>query len=399
MPRIVEIAGTKPTGAALLNEANDRAKLVQPLGFVDTVNLSEGEMTLYLKAQQDLMLAQFYQGTPAGALYKQAFEQKRDILYKGLHTIGVSYANLRLQSQPASGWSDWSGKQRTPARGIKQLFGDAPRIGDAIPQIDCNAAFPILTQQQFTATGAPASVYQSYVFDQQKKRDNCVRENLWREGLNQWWPSSGVVLIYNDFTPSMTPNWLNNAAVFNLGQKVGRHQLFVDTINTASKISKNNLSLWLVNGCMEKSIQGANGQSLGPLAPIDWIDTYKEAGKAKIGFPFQLIPIAVKASQIGFQGFLNFIQFIKGKQSLKDVIQTQGKSIEEFFNQFGGELENLASPKDFENADTTNSDGDNPPPPPPDGSGGGNFFDNLSTVEKVGLGLAVVGVGYALTNK
>lgn len=357
MPKIREIAGvgnaqkaTPPT----TREMAQRAKNVRPLAAIDTAYLSEGEMELLLLAQRAKMVGEFWQGEPQGKAATDVYLKMRDVLYKGLHTTsGLGYLRSKHKTRPASGYFTWQQKPRTPEKGIKNLFDDAPAIGE-ITQLDCETLFPLLTEAQLQAQGVPASLHTGIIIDRKNKRDACELENEWRKGLNDFWADSGHSMLYEflDYSFGNVPQIV--------GQKQGRHIDFITTISKSSKISRSNLKLWAENGIIHNNIIGANGQSLGPVSPKEFIQTYRDAAAQGIGFPFALIPVAIAVSVISFKGMQRFLAVVSGKQKLKDAVVAHVIKIEEFIQEHGNKLLMQAGLEDWKIPDFSN-----PPPTVP----------------------------------
>lgn len=412
MPEIIEIrsiAGihsTKamPTQQDIASELNERAALVKPTSFVDTANLSEGEMTLLLLAQRDKMLSEFY---PDVTQYRKDFEQKRDVLYSGLHsTVGLNYLRQRSAVNPASGWLSWEDRgvdRNRELKGLKNLFEDAPQ-GEAVAirginQLDCNALYPYAIPN-----GLPASMHQSWLEEQGRKLQACKTENLWRASLNTYWEKSANALLYQFVK-------INNTVPGIVGAKAQIQQdTYFNTIMDASKISRINLELWLSNGIMSNSIIGYNGQSLGPQTPQSFIEGLKE-NAAVNGFIESLVKVAIGCLRNTFKQFELFVGVIKGDLKLREAVQQHINNIELFFKDNLSDVKMLASNKDW------SVDAENPPIecgpgffydpntgtcvayPDTGEPGSGSFFDNLSQTQKIGLGVAALGLGYLVTRK
>lgn len=411
MADISHIAGFRigkaatPTTKDLASEANQRAKLVKPLGFVDYTVMSEGEMATYLIAQRDKMLSEYYQGTPQGAAYAQAFSEKKDALYRGLHRGFNLFGGVKSNTRSASGWLTLPEKGVNLKKGFNFLFDDAEsgaeRVG-VIPQLDCDFLFPFINPADHPGQNWVDGANQTIAANRQK----CAIDNLWRKELNKEWPSNGPVLIYEFLTDSMIPNNLDGESVRLLGGKIKVHTYFVDVVTSGSKISRGLLDTWLVNGCIEKSIAGADGKSLGPQTPVDYIDGLKRGGAEGIGF-FQgalaiAIPIAIGVMILNYKGFKRLVDVINGNQTLKQAVQGQAKAILQFVKDNASQVAALAGVEDFQ-PDLGGSGGGDIPIPP--GGGGGNrsggtgLFANLSQNEKIGLGVAAAVVLYGATSK
>lgn len=401
MADIYHIAGLKgtpkgqaqPTAADLASELKDRAKLVKPTSYVDYSIMSDGEMHTFLLAQRDKMLAEFYTGTPQGAMYAQAFAQKRDALYRGLHTGFNLLAPLGLgaksRTRPASGWLTWQERGFTPKTGLKELFDDAENgavrgIGVVIPQLDCNTLFPVLTLSQWTAQGAPESVYFSYVQDQQAKRAACAIENKWRASLNTYWMKSSLTLLYN-FLPQNSSYYsgIDQLVIKALGRKEERHRDAFNGVQGGSKISAANMRQWLENGVTEQSIIAG----LGPQTGKGFIDGLKDNADVAInGFVAALAKVAINQLKHTWNQFQLFVGVVKGDLSMKEAVKAHINSLENFFVNNSDEIEYLASNKDFKNPGPCLSNADCPTGfhcegdtcvpdddlPPGGGNGGGN---------------------------
>jgi hypothetical protein len=403
-----------PTAKDLAIEANDRSKLVKPLSFVDYTIMSEGEMTTFLLAQRDKMLSEFFVGTPQGAAYAQQFLQKRDALYRGLHRGFNLLGGVKSKTRSASGWLTLPEKGVNLKQGFNFLFDDAEsgaeRVG-AIPQVDCAALYPFQL---------PADVQWKITYNtsQSLLRDKCATENLWRSVLNAEWEKNGNVLIYEFLVNSQIPNNLALSSRDRLVIKADDQRDIVDGVVFGSKISRTNLRLWLENGCMQSSIQGTNGQSLGPQLPVDYINALRQQGQEGIGaFPLIVIPIALALAALNYKALKRLLGVIKGDQRLRDAVKSQWGDMQAFIEKYADEVANLASSSDWKKPDAAGSNCPptvcnqglilDPntcecvpiPPPPPPGSGSPGFFANLSENEKIGLAAAAALLVYSATKR
>lgn len=350
MADISIISGTRkaPTQADLVTELRDRAKNVKPSAFVDYTNMTEGEMETFLLADRAKKLYEFYQGTPQGNAYLQQFLQKRDLLFNGLHR-SWSPIGVKSKTRAASGWLTLQQKGIDPKKGFKFLFNDAQAGAErasvgAIPQQDCNATIPIMTLQQWTAQGAPSSLYQSYVSDQEKKRAACATENKWRTSLNKYWEAGSLTLVYRAIPNSGYFTGVNPNAAALIGQKKGNHVQTFNLIQQASQITPNNLSLWWENGNIANTI----AYGLGPQTGLQFVDGLKANRDVAVnGFIAALASVAIDCLKNTFNQFKLFVGVCKGDLTLKQAIEQHIDNVEEFFKKHSDDIANLASNKDF----------------------------------------------------
>jgi hypothetical protein len=317
-------------------EINDRAKQVKPISPVDTAQLSGGEMAVQLKAQKDKILSEFWDGTVLGDQYRAMFYEKDNALYNGLHTsLGLTAFTDRFRTAPASGWLTWEDKLRTPATGLVGVFNDVPAaaVGN-ITQLDCKALFPLFPVP-------PGQNESTWLQFQSKRQNDCELENEWRSALNQNWAQNSHYFVYEFLTNDL----LVGRDLFRVQEKRANQKSFITGISKASKISRSNLSLWLDTGILANNIQGANGTSLGPLSPREFIEGLRDnaAEYEGIGFPFVVIPIALAVLALNFEGFKRLIGVIKGKESLKQAIRDHALDIFQLLDEYGDDIIGLAS--------------------------------------------------------
>lgn len=402
MTRIREIAAIKDgvTVKESLVGLNQRAANVKRPAQVDTSNLSAGEMQLYLLAQRQKMIAEFWQGTPLGLDAQVKFESMRDALYKGLHTsIGLNHLPQRMRSAPASGWQPWEKKARTPKQGIKNLFDDAPtvvHIGE-IPLLDCDTLWPNLTEQDLLNSNVPSSLWSDIIQQRNDDRQACKTENEWRESLNTYWEDSGHSFIYEFLQSNTFPH-----VPFDAAQKSGRHGFFVENISKASKISRSNIRIWQENGIIYHNIQGRGGQSLGPIGAVEFIEGLRNAaindaqGTATNtgigGFPLALIPVAAAVLAHTFNQAKRFFDVLTGEQTLQEALSAHIGDVKDIVEQYADDVYTVATTDDWRcEPDFKYENGicvpdDTAPPPPPLPPGGGTSLQ-LSPEIMVGGGL------------
>lgn len=353
MARIIEVAGistgASPTPADLQTELKQRAELVKPTAYVDTANMSTGEMRIFLEAQRYKMFAEFF---PEDRNFKQQYERRRDALYKGLHTFGLDFAGARMETRPASGWQPWAEKARqSPTKGFGLLFDDTPLgaqvsgVG-AIPQLNCDQLYPNLNPADYPG--------QNWVWVAQEnanraaKRLACQMENKWRAGLNDFWEKSGNTLVYDFIT-----NQFGNSLPILVGEKRTRQKDFLTNIADSSLISRSNLKFWTENGIIYNNAQAG----LGPMGAIEFVEGLRDAGAAGInGFPIVLVQVAIGVLKSTFNQFQLFLDVIKGDQNLKQAVQAHVDFIENWFKEYETQLNVLAKPSDW--PDNTTGEGD-----------------------------------------
>lgn len=313
MAEIHFLTGTKPTAADLQAENTDRAKLVKPLSYVDFPMMSEGEMETFLLADRDRILSQFYQGTPQGAAYRQAFERKRDALAAGLHRGSLNFFGAKSKTRSASGWLPLAAKGVDLRKGFSALFEDsengADRVSGPIEQLDCDTLYPTLTQAQWQAQNpnAPINIYQTYANNQANARQACKAENDWRKILNDHLAKSAEHPLYN-FTNS------TDRQVPTVATKSVLHANSVSTIANQSKIQKSLLDIWQTNGILEANI----AKGAGPMTPQDAIKILKRSQAEGIGEPFTitvgLVIAIISAISAAAAAAAQMIAAIKAKQ-------------------------------------------------------------------------------------
>lgn len=395
MTEIAHIANIRkdvtPTAQDLRSEARDRAKLVKPLSFVDYSIMTEGEMTTFLLAQQAKLYSEFYQGTPQGSAAAADYMKHRDALYKGLHTGFNILPGVKTKTRSASGYLTMQERGIDLKKGFPALFDDAEngaaKVGATIPKLDCAALFP----------GSGIS--------QQLKRAACETENKWRTSLNQYWPQGAPALLYEFLLNNDFPSYLIGADADRLINKRNQHQQFVQDVQVASKISRENLRIWLQNGIIKSSIDGRNGKTLGPLNAGQFIAGLRENADVKVsGFAEALVSVAIDVLEHTYNQFTLFVGVVKGDISFKEAVAQHISNIEQFFKDNLDEIKALAKNSDFAKpgADCTPLDcGEgfifDPAtclcvPPGGGGGTGSGFFANLSDNEKLGLAAAAVAV-------
>ncbi len=285
MAEIHFLTGTKPTAADLASEAIDRSKQVKPFPFIDTSILSEGEAIEMLKAAKLKVLADFYVGTPQGAQFKKQFDQKLDTLYRGLHR-GTNILGTKSLTRPASGWLSWQQKGFTPKVGLKNLFEDAPEgaqvrgIG-VIPELDCAALWPTLSQSEWQAQNpnAPVNIYQSYAIAQAAGKAACTEENIWRKILNDNLTKCAHHPLY-EFASSSDKNAFPLVA-----SKSVDHANAISALQTQSKISRAVLRQWIDSGIVYENTKVHRPNSTpGPYTPEETIYLVKRGEQDGVGF-------------------------------------------------------------------------------------------------------------------
>ncbi len=278
MAEIHFLTGTKPTAADLQAENTDRAKLVKPLSYVDFPMMSEGEMETFLLADRDRILSQFYQGTPQGAAYRQAFERKRDALAAGLHRGSFNFFGAKSKTRPASGWLPLAAKGVDLRKGFTALFDDAEAGAErasvgVIPQVDCNTLYPAVNFPPGIENTPAYAQLQAMNAERSAKRDACNQENQWRKILNDHLEKSAAHPLYNFATSS-------DKQVPTVAAKAVLHSNSISSLASLSKIAKSNIDIWQTNGILAASI----AKGAGPATPQDAIAAIKKAEADGIGF-------------------------------------------------------------------------------------------------------------------
>lgn len=337
MTKIVELAGigkTEQLDAVALKQRGARVKRPAPLS---TNLLSEGEMLLELYRQRFKMLSEFF---PEVSDFKQAATIAENALHRGLHTatgiiptgsffnplmqgLGGILVKARLMTKPASRWTAWEQKARTP---------ETATVSE-IPQVDCSnmnpSNFNPPTMQEWLqgggfGSGLPlnAQGYNQWVtqqLDQQTQAYNaCQHENKWRKILNEKWMDVAHHPLY-EFAEN--PNSLPAS----VATKSVLHRNAVGTISDISKINRTLIRTWQENGIIYHNMK----EGAGPLTGKESVQGVYEAYQNGIsGIPIAALTALIVAIAGALAEAAGLINAIKGQAGQSDAqkfeINTQG---------------------------------------------------------------------------
>lgn len=248
------------------DERKDRAALVPGQSFIDYTAMTDGELRLTLLADQVNMLAAYY---PEDKDLQKAKALLVDTLYKGLHrsplpggihtgTIATVVKEIRF-AQDAT----------RPAAG--QIFGRVNGIGGGIgdpliPYEDCN----IYQENEYGEMKPTGSVDPS-----------CIKNNNIKKILNDNLEKSSHHLLY-EFVANP------NSAPQTVAIKTQSHRAAKATLSKISKLSQDNMRLWMRNGIIRQNTK----RGAGAIQPEPTIQIFKEnAGVSGIGVVPAIVPI------------------------------------------------------------------------------------------------------------
>jgi len=255
MTKISYIHGINQQATA--EERRQRGRNVPDQNYINYSGLTEGELELALLAEQANILTGFYPDVPALQQQKNLI---RNTLYKGVHGLGAtSWGQLTPDLQRiARGIKDAARKTR-PANGKMIVGRKTNRIGGPadplVPMVDCNAIM---------ATAEPGSAQYGALFEQYKA---CLQDNKYRPLLNKYLEKSAHHLLY-EFVPGNQLNSIPNVAAV----KAVQHQIGKAVIHKITKLSKNNLRLWMRNGVLRSNAK----QGTGALQPEETIEVLRK---------------------------------------------------------------------------------------------------------------------------
>lgn len=372
MTSVAYIHGLPPTLKQMdAKERKQRGRNVPKQRPIDYLQMTDGQMRLALLAEQLRILESY---TPENKSYSAARTLLENNLFQGLHTApGMGYTTSNDPVVLKAVEEIRQAKRMTRPAAGQAMRSKQVRLGDPIvPILNCNQLHPILSIEQFTAQGAPASVYQSYVQDQNNKRQKCADENKWREFLNDKWEKQAHVPLY-EFVSN------TGGLPADVIPKRGGHRNFIDLIASQSKISRANISLWTRNGVMRYNALGNSKGNLGPIGPEESLEILISGGEQ--GFQFTTEPITGTVS-IGDFGITTVIIIIaaigaayanaktaasvlKGETSAFQGAKQVLTNTFEFVAKYGS----LAFNPEAEDWNTGSGSTTTPPPPPPDEDG------------------------------
>lgn len=341
-PNIVKNRGSiPPLKSQTSMERKQRGELLTERSFIDTVNLSEGQMSVTLWAEYYRILSEYY---PEDASYLQGYQIAKDALYKGLHTAnGISYFSSLLNPKlnPVVNAINKAKSQTKNASGFftsKEKPNAANIIGDPIVPIrDCLVEFPIVSLSNLSTGNLnaaqvavirnefpsinPPDLFTGNLSSQQiqdiisrinSKRDDCNKENIWRDLFNTHFEEMAHHPLYNFMTNSQLSKV---EPVFKYKQ--GAHVQAIGSLSVHSKISNSLLRQWQELGIVRhNAIEGA-----GPLNANETIfglmdgKVYRENGEY-IGEPLTIAAVTAIIIAIGsaLSAATLFINSLRQKQ-------------------------------------------------------------------------------------
>lgn len=226
--------------------------------YIDTFNFSEGEITAVLLYEQ-LNIIGSQQPSPEIEDYKAAIQ---DALFKGLNSADGVKIISRIKNPEL---------RSVLARATKQTRTNNParnNIGISDPLIpiqDC-------------------SIYLNSAYGQNNPQAfaDCENQNRYKRMLNEHLEGSAHHLLY-EYTQNP------NSKPPTVATKTVLHRGTIDSLASITKISRQNISLWLRNGVLRNN---AN-RGIGVLQPEDTIPALQQAQQQGIGFLETAVIIAI----------------------------------------------------------------------------------------------------------
>lgn len=246
------------------DERKDRAALVPPQSYIDYTAMTDGELRLTLLAEQVNILSAYF---PENKDLKKAKNILVDALYKGVHRSalpgGIHTGILATVVKEIR----FAREDTRPAAG--KIFGRVNGIGGGIGD-------PLIPYEDCT-------IYQENEYGQMVPTDiidpSCVKNNNIKKILNEQLEKSSHHLLYEFVAnPNSSPQ--------TVAIKTQSHRAAKATLSQISKLSQDNMRLWLRNGIIRQNAK--NGA--GAIQPEPTIQIFKEnASVSGIG----VLPVAV----------------------------------------------------------------------------------------------------------
>lgn len=244
------------------SEIHDRSLLVPEKNLINYSAWTEGETKLALLAEQANILASFY---PEDKEVQKARGILIDTLYKGLHRAPMPTGFHSGKVATVVGAIRKARKQTQPANG-QMLFGREGGIGGGIgdpliPMTDCSSIINNLEGPSDPNWSSSQALYQE-----------CAKENKMKKILNEHLEKSSHHLLYEFVKSSEVNNYPATVAV-----KAINHRIGTDVLHQVTKLSRNNIRLWMRNGVMRHNVL----EGLEPLPPEDSINLLRNNPKFK----------------------------------------------------------------------------------------------------------------------
>ena len=283
------------------DEYKDRSVLVPTQSYIDYTALTDGELRLTLLADQVNILSAFY---PEDQDLQKSKNILVDALYKGVHrtalpggvhagilaTVVKELRFARENVKPAAG------------RIIGRKNGIGSGIGDPlIPYDDC-------------------TIYQENEYGQMVATNDvdpdCLKNNNIKKILNENLEKAGHHILY-EFVSNP------NAQPATVAAKTLNHRAVKATVSKVSKLSQDNMRLWLRNGIIRNN--AARGAA--PMQPEMTIDQFKAKSVAVSGVGF--LPAAVVIIQC-------IVAAIAATATLVSALKSKDSQTAALWNQFQG---------------------------------------------------------------
>jgi len=246
---------------------------VPPKNYIDTFNFSGGEISAILLYEQ-LNIITSQESSPELEASKAIIQ---DALYKGFNT-GQGRHEIEKVKQPGLRAALIKATKDATAQNKSR---NAASIADPLIPLENCATY----------------LNQAYGQNNPAEYARCEAQNRYKRMLNEHLESSAHHLLYEyEAQPNRAPATVAAKKVLHVGA--------IDALADITKLSRNNLSLWLRNGVLRENAK----RGVGALQPESTIPALKQAADEGIGgLPVAVVVAIISAIAAAVAGTLQLV--------------------------------------------------------------------------------------------
>lgn len=258
------------------DEWADRGAEVPDQNFINYTALTDGELALALLDEQLNILSKFY---PEVKDFAQGKTMLDNALYNGIHGAPPAFGILSPQLQKVAKAIVKARKKTGAANGLYIYGRKSSKVNGVedplVPMNDCSKLLEGLEPGDPKWNNAQAA-YKA-----------CAEDNKYRPILNTHLEKSSHHLLYEFTTPQTLSKYPSQVVVKSVLHKTG-----TSTLNKITKLSNENIRLWMRNGVMRTNAK----KGMEPYQPEQSIQLL--ADNAGAGVNFDPVTIALLISAI-----------------------------------------------------------------------------------------------------